>query len=229
MKILVAGAGKGIGQAAADLCHERGYEVIAVSRNPQDLEHRPYQTVVLDLENLSSCSQLAALETIDGVINCTGTHPGKKVFSADFQEEINDLYLKNVSPAINLYTVLLPKLRSQCRGHFIHASSIALESFSPREISYCTSKAALEAIVCCLDHEDKERGLRHQAVRVAFTATPLARRVAPSFQNWDAIYQPRETAALLLDLLERPGQYPQTIVSMPAAPRREQEKCAHSD
>lgn len=253
-KILVAGAGKGIGRAVAELALELGHEVLAVSRTEADFStprvvrpeiltggellsvsfreitpaiKEPYTKpyLITDLAQPESLIQLAPYaDKIDAVINCTGTHPGIKTFSQhqDFAGETLETIKQNVLPALNLYQVFLSAFRQKGKGHFVHISSGALDFHDPSESGYCASKAALESLVRCLQEEDKENQIKHHALRVALTDTPLARKVCPSITDseWNNHYTARETASYLLDLVLRPENYPHPIITLPYQPVR---------
>jgi NAD(P)-dependent dehydrogenase (short-subunit alcohol dehydrogenase family) len=216
-KILVAGAGKGIGKAVADLASERGYEVLAISRNKLDFKERPYPAFVFDVNSPYRLSLLRSLPA-DAVINCTGTHPGLQRFRQ--ASEVEEIVAENLGPALQLYEAFLSKFRAAGRGHFVHISSAALDFHEPVETGYCTSKAALESLVLCLQNEDADKKVLHHAVRVSLTDTPLARRVCPQVADWESHYTARETAAYLLDVVGRPEVYPHPIITLPYRPVR---------
>jgi len=246
-KILVAGAGKGIGRAVAELALELGHKVLAVSRTEEDFttsrivrperivdlvitipekrEREPYTKpyLITDLTQPESLMRLAPYaDKMEIIINCTGTHPGIKTFSQhqDFTEETLETIKQNVLPALNLYQVFLSPFRQKGKGHFVHISSGALDFHDHSESGYCASKAALESLVRCLQEEDKENKVKHHALRVALTDTPLARKVCPSITDWDVHYTARETASYLLDIVLQPENYPRPIISLPYQPVR---------
>lgn len=217
--ILVAGAGKGIGKATADLAHEKGYEIIAVSRNKADLLDRPYITEVADLEDVNGISLLEKYASkVRIVVNCTGTHPGIQQFGEDWGENVKKTVDQNLIPALYLYKAFLPEFRRANGGLFIHLSSGALDFYDPSEAGYCASKAALEALVLSLQNENPK--ILHRAVRVSLTDTPLARRVCPGITDWGEFYTSKEVAAGLIDIIARPAVYPKVIVPLPYRPVR---------
>lgn len=69
MRILVAGASGGIGQAVVDMAHEFGHEVCAVSRRP--IRQHVWRKVQIDIFNTAAI--MTAMESgIDAVISCIG-------------------------------------------------------------------------------------------------------------------------------------------------------------
>ena len=222
LNILVAGAGKGIGKATADLAHERGHNIIAVSRDKNDLLGRPYKILTLDLLEPESIEPVCSYSSdIEAVINCTGTHPGmKKIGDGWWIGNIFDIVNLNLRPALHLYQAFLNEFRRKNKGHFIHISSSALDFFDESESGYCASKAALEAIVLSLQNGDKGTGILHHAARVSLTDTPLARKVCPGITDWSKFHTAREIASYLIDIAENPVHYPKAIVTPPYKPIR---------
>jgi len=220
MKILIAGAGKGIGKAVAELAHQKGHEVIAVSRSAKDLENRDYLTIAGDCANLDYYQKSTPISGIDTVINCTGTHPGLGSVLSISDTGIQSIVNQNILPAMELYRAILPQMREAQKGHFIHVSSGALDFYDGSELHYCVSKAALEALVLCVQNEDKGLGnkILHHAIRVSLTDTPLARKVCPDITDWNQFYTAEETAKLILNIAEKPELYPQVVV--PVIPYR---------
>ncbi len=233
MKILVAGCGKGIGKATADLAYNRGHEVIGITRGYLDSKkQREYKTHCLDLSVYQEpqCPDLSEeikqvvrneFSNPDTVINCTGTHIG---FSdvKDWGYSVVNSFTENVVPAIALYETFLPEIRKKKQGHFIHISSAALDFPSENEAAYQSSKAALESLILGLHETDKpgidkdesnKNRIYHHAVRVSLTDTPLARRVCPDVEDWNQFYTAEETAKVLIDIAENPEKYQKPIVT----------------
>ena len=77
-RVLVTGAGKGIGRATAVLLHRRGAEVIAATRSPEDLASLAQEigcrTIAVDLGD-AEATRRAATEAlpVDALVNCAGT------------------------------------------------------------------------------------------------------------------------------------------------------------
>jgi NAD(P)-dependent dehydrogenase (short-subunit alcohol dehydrogenase family) len=224
MNIVIAGAGKGIGKAVAELAQKKGHAITAVSRTLADNMNKPYRTILCNIENDSSVGCLAGLAaTTDAVINCTGTHPGLQYFGKGWDSKVMNIVNQNVTPATHLYQAFLPAFRETKKGHLIHVSSGALDGYDGSESGYCASKAALESLVLCLQNEDKSLGTKvlHHAIRVSLTDTPLARKVCPHITDWNQFYTAEETAKLILDVAERPELYAKPIVSViPYRPMR---------
>lgn len=222
-EIIVAGAGKGIGKATADLVYEKGYKVIAISKNKSDIMGRPYKTIGLDLKLENNISELLNVSGgVENIINCTGTHPGEQILNIGWSYRVVDIIEKNVEPALVLYEAFLNKFREIRKGHFIHLSSVSMDSFNENEAGYCASKAALEAVVLSLQSKDLglNTGVLHHLIRVPLTDTPLARKVCREIKDWSKFYTAREIASYLIDVVENPENYNEIVVKIPNLPLR---------
>ena len=220
-KILVAGAGKGIGNAVSHLLHSEGHKVIAISRNPVDLDNLPFNNHEMDLMDPDSTpllKQFSVSNLPDIVINCTGTHPGFRYGGGEL-EIVKQTLNSNTRPAANLHQAYFEAFKERGYGHFIHLSSIALNSHGINEAAYCASKAALESMVTCFANEDQN--IRHNLVRIGLTDTPLARRVVPvdAGVDWSKVYTPQETARIIGDIVANPTEY-ELVVKVPEKPNR---------
>ena len=220
-KIVVLGAGKGIGKAIADLANKKGYSVIAISRSYEDLQNKPYETRFLNLINPETIYNLQEIAfNIGSVINCTGTHPGEQKFDFEWNKGVINIMHENLWPALHAYQAFLPTFRKKGKGYFIHASSVALNFYNENETGYCASKAALEAIVRTLQDMDKNNKIKHYAVRVPLTDTPLARRVCVGFDDWKKVYTVNEIASIFLNIIENSENYLESIIEIPPLPVR---------
>src|SRR5882757_2103704 len=77
-RVLVTGAGKGIGRATAVMLHRRGAEVIAATRSAEDLKELAAEigcrTIAVDLADAEATRQAAiAALPVDALVNCAGT------------------------------------------------------------------------------------------------------------------------------------------------------------
>ena len=78
MKVLVTGAGSGVGQAVADVLHARGDELVLLARNEQraaDIQDR-YAGADVRVADLAEVADLAAavagIDRLDAVVHAAG-------------------------------------------------------------------------------------------------------------------------------------------------------------
>ncbi len=156
-KILVTGAGRGIGRAIACALAKEGAKIAAVSRTPKDLKdllkdiggkaagHAVYP---MDLTKPKAPGRLVRdlkkdFGTIDGIVhNLGGTLNIKDPFCS--MADWHKVYRLNFDIAVELNRLLIPAMQKQKWGRVIHISSIAaMENQGP--VVYCAVKAALSA------------------------------------------------------------------------------------
>ena len=143
-RILVTGAGKGIGAAIARLCVEAGHRVIAVDIDIEALsrlrEGLPcIETAVLDVRDLAAWKKVVVDAEkqggpIDVLINNAGIclpGPCDQVSAEDDRLTVE----VNLIGVMNGVRTLLPRFLARQRGHVINVAS-TLEFMQPRAKSY---------------------------------------------------------------------------------------------
>ncbi len=157
-KVIVTGAGRGIGQAIALCLAKEGALVAVVSRTASDIEKlvvdiggsdKGHMGVVMDLEPDGAPEKLVqtlkegGFSPIDiAVHNLGGTLDIKDPFCsiADWRR----IYRFNFEIPVELNNILVPDMQARKWGRVVHISSIsAMENHGP--VTYCSIKAALTA------------------------------------------------------------------------------------
>jgi NADP-dependent 3-hydroxy acid dehydrogenase YdfG len=252
-RVLVTGAAKGLGEAIAKRCAERGHYVVATDVDAErltELESSQIRTAILDVRDLDAWEQLvsdleAREEEIDVLINNAGVClPGRcdRVSPHDDRLTVE----VNLIGVMNGIRALLPRFLERGRGHVINVASMAAFAPAPDLAAYCATKHAVRAYThsCALDHRHAPidwtvvcpsavetpmlAGMRkRRAGAVVFTETPMpARRVADAVL--DAIESPR--AEVLIprargSVLRLLGLFPGVLArGMDGAERRGREK-----
>jgi NAD(P)-dependent dehydrogenase (short-subunit alcohol dehydrogenase family) len=144
--ILVAGASKGIGQAAAARFSAGGHTVYGTGRQPLA---EPGITI-LPMDVADDASILAAIQRIydahqrlDIMVNCVGYD----LYGAAEDTRPQALHAQmdaNFFGAVRLSLAVLPLMRAQGSGRMIHLSSVGGEVALPFNSAYAASKFALE-------------------------------------------------------------------------------------
>ncbi|MGE4260602.1 SDR family oxidoreductase [Shewanella sp.] len=179
-RVLVTGAGQGIGQAVADYFAASDAEVIGVARHIP-AQHNCQQFIAADLATAEGCQQVAETVMIHWnslavVVHVVGgsTAPGGGVLAltdAHWQQELN----LNLLSAVRLDRLLLPLLLARRQGTIIHVSSIQskmpLYEFT---LAYAGAKAALTNYSKGLSRQLGPLGIRVNAVSPGYTATQAA-------------------------------------------------------
>lgn len=194
-RVLVTGAARGIGRATAELLAQRGWEVVAGVRRPQDgevLAAHSDRITPLQLD-ITSESDLAGLDgqlpsEIDALVNNAGivvTGPVEAVPAADLRRQLE----VNVVAQAAVTQALLPRLR-RARGRIVFISSLSGRVATPMFGPYNASKFGLEGMADALRLELAPWGIRVSLVEPAQTDTDLWRQAEDTFDEAAAALSP---------------------------------------
>jgi NAD(P)-dependent dehydrogenase (short-subunit alcohol dehydrogenase family) len=189
--IVVTGASKGIGRAAADALTEDGWSVIGVARSSP--KHFPGIFIETDLGNRNEtevlAKNLAVRGDVRGIVNNVGVakHETISAIDPDVFAEVMDL---NIRPALQLTKALLPGMRAARFGRIINITSLVTRGIAFRS-SYAAAKAALESLTRTMAIELAMEGITANAVTPGPTETELFRLNNPPGSEGEARYLTR--------------------------------------
>lgn len=180
-RVLVTGAGKGIGRATAELLAERGARVVALSRTVEDLESLRERIgcdiCVVDLEDWRAAqSAVRDCLPIDLLVNCAGV-----VYLEPFLDTTPDTLDRTMAvnlraPMVVAQAVAADLIRRGEPGSIVNVSSIAAEVGTPNHTAYCASKAALDAMTRVMAVELGRAAIRVNSVNPVVTLTPMGEK-----------------------------------------------------
>lgn len=175
-RVLITGASQGLGAAIAKLFSESGAKVSVISRRKEELqelvnsiggERNGHSWHVYDLMETSAPTH-ASLEilrqhgSIDIVIhNLGGTLNVKDPLSP--VDDWNRVWALNVGIAIEMNSVLIPRMIEQSWGRVIHISSISAESLRG-STPYAASKAYVNAYTKGIGRSLAQKGIVVSAI-----------------------------------------------------------------
>jgi len=190
-RILITGAGRGIGRCCAETCAQLGAEVIAVARTAADLERLAaasggnVQPWVYDVGSDEFVERIRGLDRLHGLINNAGTN---RVGSMEDQSPANlDIVMNlNVRAVYRIAQAAIPALRRAGGGSIVNMSSQMGHVGSPGRTLYCMSKHAVEGLTRAMAVELAEQGIRVNSVAPTFVLTPLTEPMLanPEFADW---------------------------------------------
>ena len=180
--VLVTGASRGIGRAAALRLAEAGWDVVAGVRDLAAApEHARIAAVLLDVTDEA---QVAALDqalpvTLDAVVNNAGIAVIGPVEAVPVGELRRQLEV-NVVGQVAVTRAVLPRLRSS-RGRIVFVSSVSGRVATPMTGVYNASKFALEGMADALRMELAPWAVRVSLVEPVQTDTDIWRNATSDF------------------------------------------------
>lgn len=230
--VLITGASRGIGAAAARRFAAAGYALQLLARPSaafdqlvQELKAAGHAVERQHLDLGDPGAIAPALDALaerapapDVLINNAGM-----AYTGSLAEmpvhNWQALLQLNVTAVFQLCQVLLPRLRAHGGGHIINVSSHAAHQAFPDWGAYCVSKAALASLSRCLAVEERAHGIRVSTLTLGAVNTPLwdSETVASSFDR-RAMLSAGRAADALLYLAQQPAtQVVEDLTLMPAA------------
>jgi 3-oxoacyl-[acyl-carrier protein] reductase len=187
--VVIAGASRGIGLAAAHQLVDRGYQVVGMSRSkPEDPFPGDYFEV--DLADRDATGQigaeLASKYEVDGLVNNPPlVRPGPLVVIQ--VNDIGDVVDVVLRSAIQLTQAFLPGMVERGFGRVVNVSSMMALGAQNRSV-YAASKAGLIAMTRSWALEVATKGITVNSVGPGPTETVLARTTIPAGSETEKHY-----------------------------------------
>jgi len=178
-RVLVTGAGKGIGRVTAIKLAGEGAHVLALSRTAADLDSLKAEidceTILCDLADMEA-TRRATIDALpfDLLVNNAGTTKLEPFLDASL--ETFD-WLMNVNAKAPMVVAQEAARDWIARGHMgaiVNVSSMAAFQGLPDHLAYCATKGALDAMTRVMASELGPRGIRANCVNPVVTLTPMA-------------------------------------------------------
>ncbi len=217
-RILITGAGKGIGRETAHWLAARGATLVALSRSAGDLAllrselgSAVAETIAVDLADAAATrAAVARAVPCDKLVNCAGIVRVAAFIDTSVEDFDETMAVNTRAPMIVSQGLVRDWLARGVGGAIVHVSSIAARVGTPDHTAYCASKAALDAMTRVMAKELGPHGIRVNSVNPVVTLTPMAEVAwgdaakAASMQSripLGRFAQPREIAAVIGFLL----------------------------
>jgi NAD(P)-dependent dehydrogenase (short-subunit alcohol dehydrogenase family) len=178
-RILITGAGKGIGRATVAYFVERGARVIALSRTAADLEElraeHGCEVIQVDLAD-AEATRAAVRKALpfDYLVNNAGIAELHSVL--DTTPEIFDhvMAINARAPLIVSQEYARDLIARGQQGAIVNVSSISSFLGFADHAAYCASKGALDGLTRVMANELGRKGIRVNGVHPVITLTPMA-------------------------------------------------------
>ena len=218
--VVITGASSGIGHVTALKVAQAGGIPVLVARGKDKLEDtratielrggtaHVYPCDLSDMDAIDRmCEQMAAeLPSVDFVINNAGRSIRRSLkLSQDRFHDFERTMQLNYFGAIRLVMGLVPKMRTQKRGHVVNISSIGVQTNPPRFSAYVASKSALDSWSTVVSSELFGDGITFTNIHMPLVRTPM---IAPTkiYDKFPAI-SPAQAADLVIEaMVERPHE-----------------------
>ena len=214
-RVIVTGAGKGIGRVTAEMLIKRGAHVVALTRSAADVaslrDELGCEAIQVDLADANGTRQAAiAALPADYLVNCAGTTELQS-FLETTVEAFDHLHAVNTrAPMIVAQEFARSLIGRGLPGAIVNVSSIAAFIGIPDHASYCASKGGLDGLTRVMARELAPKGIRVNGVHPTVTLTPMAvkawsdpAKAAPMRDRIPAgrFVEPAEVAEVILFLL----------------------------
>lgn len=216
-KVLLTGAGGGIGTATALLFAREGADLCLVDLRKEELSKvaiqcRALGVRVLDIptditdktqvEGMAQAS-IGAFNKIDILINNAGY--GKYgPFTTIPIEEWDRMWLVNVRGTVLVTQSIVPSMISAKNGHIVNISSIHGIRTSANASAYCATKFAITGLTEALSIELWKDGIKVSTICPGGVLTPFL-GIPPEEKNPDFL-EPEEVAKVILDTVTATGK-----------------------
>jgi L-xylulose reductase len=180
-RVLVTGAGKGIGREIAIMLHRFNAQIVALSRTDSDLkslkEEINCETIIAELADPEMARRAAEQAgEIDFLINNAAI-----AILEPFLKTTIEAWDKTM--AVNLRSVLIVSqvIASQMiargvAGAIVNVSSMAAFQALPDHAAYCASKAGLDQLTAVMAVELGQHGIRVNSVNPTVVLTEMGKR-----------------------------------------------------
>ena len=192
--VVITGASKGIGAAAARAFAAEGANVALLARTESALNDLATEigpkalAIACDVADYTAvegaiAQTVEAFGSVDVMINNAGViSPVGRIedIDADVWGTMIDINLKGV---FNGMKAVLPQMRAQGAGTVLTISSGAAHGPLEGWSHYCSSKAGAAMLTRCLDKEERENGIRAMGLSPGTVATDMQVEIKASGIN----------------------------------------------
>jgi NAD(P)-dependent dehydrogenase (short-subunit alcohol dehydrogenase family) len=186
MRVLVTGAGSGIGAATARLFADNGFDVTVADLEPDDTARELGATSIrLDVRDETQVEP--AMRGVDVLVNVAGI--GSTTSAPDTPLEVwEDVFAVNARGTFLCCKHAIPGMKARGGGAIVNVASVAGLVGLRNRAAYCASKGAVVALTRALAVDHVGDGIRVNAVCPGTVDSPWVRRlVEDAGESLDAL------------------------------------------
>ncbi len=207
--IMISGASRGIGRAAADLLLTKGCKISAGMRDPSAFpEDDNAMSFAYEAENPQSAKDWVAataerFDRIDGIFAAAGINPKVVVFGDQASEEtLEKMWRVNVMAPLRLVRAAKPHLVASGDGRVVIMGSLASKR-AGSNVGYSMTKHAVAALNHGIRREGRADGIRSTLICPGYVATDMT--IGEDEVPRHEMSQPADVAELVATALSLPG------------------------
>jgi NAD(P)-dependent dehydrogenase (short-subunit alcohol dehydrogenase family) len=178
-KVLVTGAGRGIGKDLVLALVKEGAIVYALSKNPANLatlkkECPGITTIPCDLSDWKATEQaLEGLEAMDYLVNNAGVATKQSLLEST-EEVFDKTFNVNVKSMINVTKIISKNMIAAGKqGSIVNVSSVSAVKATPGLMTYCATKASVDMLTKCMSLELAPHKIRVMSVNPTLVVTDM--------------------------------------------------------
>lgn len=216
-RVIITGAGQGIGKSSTLMFAKEGAQVIAVDLNPKGLEGlkgNNISTKVADITDYEQIKKLAKeVGNVDVLVNCAGFVANGTILDAT-DDDFDFSFNLNVKAMFRLTKLFLPGMLEKGNGSIVNIASVSSSIKGiPNRCVYGASKAAVIGLTKHVAADFSSKGIRCNAIcpgtihtesleqRInAYSDPKAAKEAFIARQPMGRLGKPEEIAALALYL-----------------------------
>jgi NAD(P)-dependent dehydrogenase (short-subunit alcohol dehydrogenase family) len=211
--VLITGTSSGYGKATAQLFLDRGWNVVATMRQPNQAIFRGpadrLRVLPLDITDPDSVSKaitggIAAFGAIDALVNNAGIGL-MSAFEVTPESVMREVFETNTFGLMSVCRAVIPHMREQGKGVIINVTSSAGIAPMPMVAIYTASKCAVEGFSEALSYEMGLLGIKVRLVEPGLAPTT---NFAPNGARRMQGLMPAPYDAFAQDYIDKMRNYP---------------------
>ena len=178
-RVMLTGAGKGIGRALAEMLVARGASVFAMTRSADDVAalKRDLKIEAVQVDMADPDATRAAAKAglpCDYLINNAGTTELQSFLDTTVEAFDKLMAVNTRAPMIVAQEYARDRIANGKGGSIVNVSSVSSFTGFRDHAAYCASKAGLDGLTRVMANELGPHGIRVNAVNPTVTLTPMA-------------------------------------------------------